>query len=107
MITLTERMAARGRGAIVNVIGAGGKVASPTHLSGGAANAATRARHHGHSRRIRLIGVHSLSFLIHGLEPPRDTSLKRTPAIPNGFALAPPARCAGRSSSQKSWPARG
>lgn len=35
-----KRMARRGRGAIVNVIGAGGKVASPTHLPGGAANAA-------------------------------------------------------------------
>jgi NAD(P)-dependent dehydrogenase (short-subunit alcohol dehydrogenase family) len=33
-------MAARGRGVIVNVIGSGGKVASPTHLAGGAANAA-------------------------------------------------------------------
>jgi NAD(P)-dependent dehydrogenase (short-subunit alcohol dehydrogenase family) len=33
-------MASRRRGAIVNVIGAGGKVASPTHLPGGAANAA-------------------------------------------------------------------
>jgi NAD(P)-dependent dehydrogenase (short-subunit alcohol dehydrogenase family) len=35
-----KRMGQRGSGAIVNVIGAGGKVASPTHLSGGAANAA-------------------------------------------------------------------
>ena len=35
-----RRMGARGRGAIVNVIGNGGKVASPTHLPGGAANAA-------------------------------------------------------------------
>jgi len=33
-------MGERGRGAIVNVIGAGGKVASPIHLPGGAANAA-------------------------------------------------------------------
>jgi NAD(P)-dependent dehydrogenase (short-subunit alcohol dehydrogenase family) len=33
-------MAARGRGAIVNIIGSGGKVASPVHLPGGAANAA-------------------------------------------------------------------
>jgi len=33
-------MAARKRGAIVNVVGSGGKVASPTHLPGGAANAA-------------------------------------------------------------------
>lgn len=37
---LVKRMAARGRGAIVNVIGGGGKIPSPTHLAGGAANAA-------------------------------------------------------------------
>lgn len=37
---VVKRMGKRGSGAIVNVIGAGGKVASPTHLSGGAANAA-------------------------------------------------------------------
>ena len=35
-----KRMATRGQGAIVNVVGAGGKVAGPTHLPGGAANAA-------------------------------------------------------------------
>jgi NAD(P)-dependent dehydrogenase (short-subunit alcohol dehydrogenase family) len=35
-----KRMAQRGKGAIVNVVGAGGKVASPIHLPGGAANAA-------------------------------------------------------------------
>ena len=35
-----KRMAARGRGVIVNVIGSGGKVANPVHLPGGAANAA-------------------------------------------------------------------
>jgi NAD(P)-dependent dehydrogenase (short-subunit alcohol dehydrogenase family) len=35
-----KRMGQRGNGVIVNVVGAGGKVASPTHLSGGAANAA-------------------------------------------------------------------
>jgi len=34
------RMAARGHGTIVNIIGSGGKVASPVHLPGGAANAA-------------------------------------------------------------------
>jgi len=37
---LIKRMAARGSGVVVNVIGAGGKVASPTHLAGGSANAA-------------------------------------------------------------------
>jgi NAD(P)-dependent dehydrogenase (short-subunit alcohol dehydrogenase family) len=35
-----KRMAARGRGAIVNIVGSGGKVANPVHLPGGAANAA-------------------------------------------------------------------
>ena len=37
---MAKRMAARGRGVIVSVIGAGGKVASATHLAGGSANAA-------------------------------------------------------------------
>jgi NAD(P)-dependent dehydrogenase (short-subunit alcohol dehydrogenase family) len=35
-----KHMAARTEGVIVNVVGQGGKVASPTHLPGGAANAA-------------------------------------------------------------------
>jgi NAD(P)-dependent dehydrogenase (short-subunit alcohol dehydrogenase family) len=35
-----KRMATRGRGVIVNIIGNGGKVATATHLPGGAANAA-------------------------------------------------------------------
>ncbi len=33
-------MAARGRGSVVNIVGVGGLVATPTHLPGGAANAA-------------------------------------------------------------------
>ena len=37
---VVKRMGQRGSGVIVNIVGAGGKVASPTHLSGGAANAA-------------------------------------------------------------------
>jgi NAD(P)-dependent dehydrogenase (short-subunit alcohol dehydrogenase family) len=37
---IVKRMATRGSGTIVNVIGAGGKVASPVHMPGGAANAA-------------------------------------------------------------------
>ena len=35
-----KRMAARGCGVIINIIGMGGKVANPIHLPGGAANAA-------------------------------------------------------------------
>ncbi len=37
---LVKRMAARGAGAIVNVIGMGGKFPRPVHLAGGSANAA-------------------------------------------------------------------
>ena len=37
---LIKKMGERGRGAVVNVIGAGGMVAAVTHLAGGAANAA-------------------------------------------------------------------
>ena len=37
---IVRRMGARGRGCIVNIIGAGGKTANPVHLPGGAANAA-------------------------------------------------------------------
>ena len=37
---LVKRMAARGSGVVVNVIGNGGKAPSPIHVAGGAANAA-------------------------------------------------------------------
>jgi NAD(P)-dependent dehydrogenase (short-subunit alcohol dehydrogenase family) len=37
---VVRRMAARGRGSVVNIVGAGGKSASPVHIPGGAANAA-------------------------------------------------------------------
>lgn len=40
MDPVAQRMGARGHGAIVNVVGMGGKVARTTHLPGGAANAA-------------------------------------------------------------------
>ena len=59
MDIVVRRMAARGRGAIVNIIGSGGKVASPVHLPGGAANAALMlattglAAAYGAARRAR------------------------------------------------------
>jgi NAD(P)-dependent dehydrogenase (short-subunit alcohol dehydrogenase family) len=40
MNAVVHAMAKRGKGVIVNVIGVGGKLAGPTHLPGGAANAA-------------------------------------------------------------------
>jgi len=40
MDAVLKGMIARKAGVIINIIGAGGKIASPTHLAGGAANAA-------------------------------------------------------------------
>jgi NAD(P)-dependent dehydrogenase (short-subunit alcohol dehydrogenase family) len=59
---VAKRMAARGRGVIVNVIGMGGKVATSTHLPGGAANAALMLATAGlanayASRGVRVVGV--------------------------------------------------
>ena len=49
-------MAARGRGAIVNIIGAGGKTRVPVHLPGGSANAALMLATVGTRRRVRPEG---------------------------------------------------
>jgi NAD(P)-dependent dehydrogenase (short-subunit alcohol dehydrogenase family) len=59
---VVKRMAARGRGAIVNVIGNGGKIAASTHLAGGAANAAlmlaTAGLAHAYAPKgVRVVGL--------------------------------------------------
>jgi len=59
---LIKRMGRRGKGAVINVIGSGGKVASPTHLAGGAANAALMLATAGlayayASKGVRVVGV--------------------------------------------------
>ncbi|HWI36724.1 MAG TPA: SDR family NAD(P)-dependent oxidoreductase [Burkholderiales bacterium] len=59
---LIKKMAARGHGAIVNVIGSGGKVATATHISGGAANAALMLATAGLAnayagKGVRVIGI--------------------------------------------------
>jgi NAD(P)-dependent dehydrogenase (short-subunit alcohol dehydrogenase family) len=59
---VVKRMGGRGRGVIVNIIGNGGKVAAPTHLPGGAANAAlmlvTVGLAHAYaSRGVRVLGI--------------------------------------------------
>jgi NAD(P)-dependent dehydrogenase (short-subunit alcohol dehydrogenase family) len=59
---LIKRMAARGSGVVVNIIGQGGKVASPTHLAGGAANAALMLATAGlatayAARGVRVVGI--------------------------------------------------
>ena len=59
---VVKRMAARGRGAIVNIIGNGGKIAASTHLAGGAANAAlmlaTAGLAHAYAAKgVRVVGL--------------------------------------------------
>lgn len=59
---LVKRMAGRGRGVIINIIGAGGKVANPVHLAGGSANAALMLATAGlgnayASTGVRVLGV--------------------------------------------------
>lgn len=59
---VVKRMAARGRGAIVSIIGNGGKIPSAVHLPGGAANAAlmlvTAGLAHAYaSRGVRVVGL--------------------------------------------------
>ncbi len=59
---LVKRMGSRGAGVIVNIIGAGGKVASPTHLAGGSANAALMLATAGlgaayAASGVRIVGV--------------------------------------------------
>jgi NAD(P)-dependent dehydrogenase (short-subunit alcohol dehydrogenase family) len=55
-------MAARRRGVVINVIGMGGKVPTPTHLPGGAANAALMAATVGLAKAyaakgVRVVGI--------------------------------------------------
>ena len=59
---VVKRMAKRGGGVIVSVIGAGGKVASSTHLAGGSANAALMLATAGlgstyAGKGVRVVGV--------------------------------------------------
>ena len=59
---VVKRMAKRGHGVIVNVIGNGGKVAAPTHIAGGAANAALMLTTAGlatayAAQGVRIVGV--------------------------------------------------
>ena len=61
---VVKRMAARGRGAIVNVIGMGGKVASTVHIAGGAANAALMLATVGYAAAYAPKGVR-----INGINP--------------------------------------
>src|SRR5215831_358822 len=59
---LVKRMAARQRGVIINIVGNGGKVASSTHLAGGAANAALMLATVGLAHAYAARGVRVLAI---------------------------------------------
>jgi NAD(P)-dependent dehydrogenase (short-subunit alcohol dehydrogenase family) len=88
-------MAARKSGAIVNIIGAGGKVASPTHLAGGAANSALMLATAGlgnayASRGVRVVGVNpGLTETERVAEGPAADARKRSARIPLGRIATP------------------
>lgn len=59
---LVKRMAKRGEGVIISIIGSGGKVATPTHLAGGSANAALMLATAGlgtayAGKGVRVVGI--------------------------------------------------
>ncbi len=74
---LVKRMAARGSGVIVNVIGNGGKIAAPTHIAGGAANAALMLATAGLANAYARYGVRVV-----GINP----GMTRTERVSEGMA---------------------
>lgn len=79
-------MGQRGRGAVVNIIGQGGRVASPMHIAGGAANSALMLATVGYARAYAVKGVR-----VNGINP----GLTRTGRVEEGLAVS--ARASGRS----------
>ncbi len=82
-----RRMAARGKGAIVNVVGQGGRQANPVHIGGGAANAALMLASVGYATayankgvRVNVInpGITHTSRMQEGLEASSRATGKST-----------------------------
>lgn len=83
---VVRAMAARGKGAVVNIIGQGGRAASPMHIPGGSANAALMLATVGFARAHAGHGVR-----VNGINP----GLTRTGRVEEGLAVS--ARASGRS----------
>jgi len=101
---VVKRMAARGAGVIVNVIGQGGKVASAVHLPGGAANAALMLATAGlatayAARGVRVVGINpgltETDRVAEGLKADaRLAGITEAEARARGIALIPLGRMA-------------
>lgn len=81
------RMAARGRGVVINIIGMGGKVANPVHLPGGAANAALMLATSGlaaafGARGVRVVGINPGATLTGRVQQGLDAESRLTGATP-------------------------
>jgi NAD(P)-dependent dehydrogenase (short-subunit alcohol dehydrogenase family) len=81
------RMAARGRGVVINIIGMGGKVANPVHLPGGAANAALMLATSGlaaafGARGVRVVGINPGATLTGRVQQGLDAESRLTGASP-------------------------
>lgn len=74
-----KRMGTRGSGAVINIIGNGGKIASPFHLAGGSANAALMLASVGLANAYAGKGVHVV-----GLNP----GLTETDRVAEGLKAA-------------------
>ncbi|WP_198951258.1 SDR family NAD(P)-dependent oxidoreductase [Pigmentiphaga sp. NML080357] len=83
---VARRMAGRGRGSIVNVVGQGGKSPGPFHIAGGAANAALMLATVGYARAYAPQGVR-----FNAINP----GLTRTGRVEEGVAVA--AQSSGRT----------
>lgn len=81
-----RRMAARGQGSIVSVVGQGGRQASPVHIGGGAANAALMLASVGYAHAYASKGVR-----VNVINP----GLTRTGRVQEGLEAS--SRASGRS----------
>ncbi|MFZ9405934.1 MAG: SDR family NAD(P)-dependent oxidoreductase [Burkholderiaceae bacterium] len=86
---VVRAMTARGRGSVVNIIGQGGRSASPMHIPGGSANAALMLATVGYARACAAQGVR-----INGINP----GMTRTDRVEEGLSVS--ARASGRSRDQ-------
>ncbi len=86
MQAVVPAMAERGRGAVVNIVGMGGRIGKPTHIPGGAANAALMLASVGYARAYADKGVR-----INAINP----GLTQTTRVDEGMAAM--SRATGRS----------
>lgn len=86
---VVKQMAARGTGVIVNIVGNGGKLASPVHVPGGAANAALMLVTAGLASAYAAVGVRVVAL---------NPGMTETDRVAEG--LAADARLAGISTDE-------